>query len=210
MSPSRVIIYMTAILLTALPLQPALAAANEGDFGETHLNINNDWVIYVDVERKKQLFKNPGSKLQPITNVRVSFRKTTRVSADPEDLQLKVYEDIWYHNGHAMGSHRFRSLGIERMKRGAIYVRTTSDASEEPRAVAHAIVRLMMQTLIKDSILTTVVVPRDMFREVVAELGHYNFFGEVEGEITSGIQTSLYLTSNPPGLDIYMNYRKRK
>lgn len=210
MSFKRLAIFLTAIFLTVIPVSPALAAANEGDFGETHLNINNDWIIYVDVEKKKQLFANPGSKLRPITNLRVSYRKTTRVSLDEEDLKTRVYEDLWYHEGKAMGSHRLNKLNIDRNKRGAIYVRTTPDASTEPRAVAHAIVRLLLQSMLKDSILTAVIVPRDMFREVVSELGHFGFFAEVEGAESSGIQTSMYITSNPPGMDLYMYYRKQK
>lgn len=210
MSHSRLIIVLTAMLLSFIPVKPALAAANEGDFGETNLNINNDWIIYVDVERKKQLFSNPGSKLGPITNLRVSWRKTTRVSADEEDLKTRVYEDLWYHNGKAIGSHRLNKLTIERNKRGAIYVRSTADASAEPRAVANAIIRVFTQSLLKESIVTAVIVPRDMFREVAAELGHFGFFAEVEGVETPGIQTSMYVTSNPPGMDVYMLYRKRK
>jgi hypothetical protein len=208
--PNRFVTYLTALLLIVISARPALTAANEGDFGETTLNINNDWVIYIDVERKKHLFVNPGSKLRPITNLRVSYRKTTRVSNEEEDLKPRVYEDLWYHDGRAMGSHRLHKLGIDRNKRGAIYVRTTNDASQEPRAVANAIVRLTLQTLVKDSILTNVIVPRDMFREVVTELGHFNFFKEVEGSTASGVQTSLYVTSNPPGMDVYMYYRKKR
>lgn len=210
MSFRRLVTLLAATLLTVIPVKSALAAANEGDFGETHLNINNDWIIYVDVAKQKQLFSNPGSKLKPITNVRVSWRKTTRVCADEEELKPRPYEDLWYHDGKAIGSHRLNKLTIDRNKRGAIYVRTTGDVSAEPRAVAHAIVRLLLQSMLKESILTAVIVPRDMFREVVAELGHFGFFAEVEGAETSGIQTSMYVTSNPPGMDVYMFYRKRK
>ena len=209
MSLSRFFAFLTAFVLSTVPGAPALAAANEGDFGETNLNINNDWVVYIDVERKKQLFSNPGSKLRPITNVRVSYRKTTRVS-DGEEVKGKTYEDLWYHDGKAMGSHRYCKLGIERSKRGAIYVRATNDASEEPRAVANAIVRLTLELIVKDSILTTVVVPRDMFREVVAELGHFGFFVEVEGRTLSGPRTSMYLVSNPSGMDAYMYYSRKQ
>jgi len=207
---SRLVAALIASLIFFSPESPVLAVANEGDFGETHLNINNDWVVYIDVERKKQLFNNPGSKLKPMTNIRVSYRKTTRSAQEGEETTPKIYEDLWYHNGRAMGSHRFRKLGIDRSKRGAIYVRTTDDATLEPRAVANAIVRLTIELMVKDSILTAVVVPRDMFREVMTELAHFGFVVEAEGTVTTGVQTNLFLTSNPKGEDAYLYYRKKR
>lgn len=190
---------------------PAWAAANEGDFGETNLNIHNDWIMYVDVQRKKQLFAYPGSKLRPITNLRVSYRKSKRVASDDEEaINPKLYEELWYHQGKAVGSRRFARLGIESGKKGTIYVRTTDDAQAEPQAVANAIVRLCVQLWIKDVVVTTVVVPRDMFREVATAMGELNFYSMPSDANIPGMNVSMYMVSNPGGMEAYMYYLKKR
>ncbi|MDZ4836605.1 MAG: hypothetical protein SGJ27_22740 [Candidatus Melainabacteria bacterium] len=182
------------------------AAAFEEDFGERGLNIGNDWVIYVEAKNKKEFLNYKGSHLNPITNLRVIYRKTPRHSSDA-DITPRTYEDLWYHQGRALGSRRYCKLEIDETKRGIVIFRNSEDAVREPRAVANSIVKLTVELALKNVVCLGFVVPKEMYNDVILDLAHFGFTNKPTLKL-GGMQTSIYLMSNPSGLETDLYFQK--
>jgi hypothetical protein len=179
---------------------PIAAFALEDEYDERGLDRVNDWVIYIDAKKKKEYFNYKGSHLNPITSVKITYRKTPRHSEDA-DVTTRKYEELWYHQGRALGSRRYCSLNIEQYKKGIVLVRDSEDVLQEPRAVANAIVKLTVELSIKQINCLGITVPKDMYRDVVADLAHFGFSTKNETLKFPGRQTSISLYSNPSGLE---------
>lgn len=196
------------ILLLLVCIQTTVpAAAFEEEFSERGLDYTNDWVIYIDTTTKKEFLNYKGSQLNPISNLRVSYRRTPRHS-EGFDPSPRKYEDLWYHQGRALGSRRYCSLNIDQNKRGIVIVRNSEDAAREPRAVANAIVKLTVELALKNIVCLGFMVPKDMYKDVVADLAHFGFSAKNDTLKLGGMQTSIYLCSNPSGLETDLYFQK--
>ncbi len=198
----------TVLLLALVFLQSfAPAIAFEEDYSQSVVDYNNDWVLYIDVQKRKELFNYRGSNLNPVTSLKVTSRKTPRHTPGVEAVQ-RTYEELWYHQGRALGSRRYNKHEIGKQKQGIIFVRPSEDALSEPRAVAHAAIKLSIELILKDIVVLGVVIPRDMYKDVVADMAHFGFQAKTDTLKYGGRQTSIYLLSEPKGLENTLFFQK--
>ncbi len=198
-----------AVILTVLAWTQIITSgtAFEEEYSERGLDLTNDWVIYIEAKSKKEFLNYKGSNLNPITNLRVIYRRTPRHS-EGSDCTPQPYEDLWYHQGRALGNRRYCALKIEKMKRGIVIIRPSEDAAREPRAVANVIVKLTVELALKNIVCLGFIVPKDMYKDVVADLSHFGFSAKNDTLKLGGMQTSIYLSSNPPGLETDLYFQK--
>jgi len=161
---------------------------------EKSLRSANDWILYVDVTRLSNYFKYNGSRLFPVINVRVRCIE----AGDSKLHQAQTYEDLWYHNGQIIGSHRVNKLPFGEFKLGTIIVRRTGEAASETAAIANALARLTLDLKLKQSTISAISVPNECFNQVCIELGRYGFY---KHESNSYFPFSLHLTTSTPSPD---------
>lgn len=187
----RLIIFTTVILLLSAALlvvkQPKVEA-NTRDF---------DWVITVTTEELKDYFTFPGTNLNPIVKVKVTYqdKKTTKNEEVP-------YEDLYFRGCEAVGLRRYSVLNINNTGLGAIRIQhKTSDAgSGETCSAANAITRLLLDTYILGDAPSVVLVPRTSFGPIAQDLRRENFF-PFESGADQAIPASIILSlaSEPDG-----------
>ncbi len=185
-------------------------AEPEEEFSDSYLDKFNDYVVFIDVSKKKQFLTYKGSQLSSITNLKVTYRKSPRYNIGSEvDVKSLKYEDLWYHDGRPVGSRRYAQLEIAKMKQGSILVRPSEEALREPYALANAIVKLTVELSLKDVCLTGAYVPKEMFRDVVSAMAKYDFLQRRETLKLGPMQTSVMILSNPSGLESVLYYQRR-
>jgi len=121
------------------------------------------------------------SQLNPLTDVSVSFRSSQRgasVSAKPAEL----YEEFWYHLGTPVGLKRFQSLTISPNQFGTIIVGNVGDHCD---AAANVVIRLLLDLALRKVATSVVLVPRDKYDQISAELALNNFFPTIQGNSVS-------------------------
>lgn len=197
------------VVLIVFVLLQTFAPANafEEDYSPRVVDSANDWILYIDVQKRKEFLNYRGSNLNPITSLKVTSRKTPRHTPGVEAVQ-RTYEELWYHQGRALGSRRYNKHEIQQQKQGIIFVRPSEDALSEPRAVAHAAIKLTIELILKDIIVLGVVIPRDMYKDVVADMAHFGFQAKEDTLKYGGRQTSIYLLSHPKGLENTLYFQK--
>jgi|GEM_PF-2603125 len=187
----RLIIFTTLLLVLSAVLlvyrEPKCAASTR-DF---------DWIITVTTEELKDYFTFPGTNLNPIVKVTVSYQdKKLTKGADTQ------YEDMYFRGCEAVGLRRYSVLNINNTGLGAIRIlhKNTDADSGETCAAANAITRLLLDTYIMGDAPSVVLVPRTSFSAITQDLRRENFFpfdSNAEQAVPASIILSL--ASEPDG-----------
>lgn len=202
-----------AKLLILIAVVTAIAGGAPGradvevDQSDARLDSLHDFVLFIDADTLKDHFKYHGSKLFPIVRLKVSLRAIAWQKKRDEEIKTEKFEELWYYDGKPIGSRQYCQNKIDARKIGTIIVRTVDGDPRQTQAVASAIVKLSIDLRLRDAMVSSIVLPRDRYKETVEYLGNYGFFGNFVP--TSGIHMSLHMRSNPPGKDEYLYYRKR-
>lgn len=156
-----------------------------------------DWVVEISTQELHHYLQYAGSIFKPLIIARVVY-------FNPQSLSSKYrYEDIFYHNGEAIGCRRKGRLAFGNNFDVSIFVAEKSSFSaSEKAAAANAIVRLLLDLLLKGNMVTAVVVPDSAFTEIVEGLKRQNF--DVVGQAIPGKAAYgaivIRLNSSPSGL----------
>jgi hypothetical protein len=126
--------------------------------------------------------------------------------AENED-GAQTFQDLWYHDGHALGCKHYHSPPILRQQVGCLFVKPSKDTLAHSVDVANAMVRVLMELQVRDLSPSAYIVPADMYDDVVAGLNDLGFFGNFA--LYSGPQLSMHLISNPRGKNVYYFYKKK-
>lgn len=188
---NRLAIFTTLMLVLSAVLlfyREPKCNANTRDF---------DWVITVTTEELKNYFTFPGTNLNPIVKVTVSYqdKKTTK----GEDQK---YEDMYFRGCEAVGLRRYSVLNINNTGLGAIRIQhKNADAGTgETCAAANAITRLLLDTYILGDAPSVVLVPRTSFAAIGQDLRRENFY-PFDSNADQAVPASIILSlaSEPDG-----------
>ena len=158
-----------------------------------------DWTITVKTTIDNKALNYPSSTLKPLAVLSAAYRMAPRFSKDG-NAETYPYEDLWYHEGRAIGCRLYHRLNTPQYYQGAIRIVPSKDASQSPAAIANAIVRLMLDIGLRKCVLTVVFVPRDIFHEVQDNLTKFGFFPN-QGTIP------LFLFSDPYSQRVNLYHR---
>ncbi len=197
----RIALQSALLLVSATVLQLPVSAAGQLYLTEDEVAERSDWVMVVDAMRLPNYLRYPGSKLCPITQVRVSYLNCLdKIPARPV-----LYEDFWYHDGQPIGCRRYSLMTIKPIdRRGTIFVKPGKDISANTAAVANAIVRLTVDLNVHDVSAAAVIVPEELHRQLVSDFGGFGF---LKRAVQAGAQVGIRLVSNPRVFDEYLYYK---
>jgi hypothetical protein len=200
---------LAMLTLFSLCLGPARAEMAAPD-QEKIMKKQFQWIFYCDMDVLPQFMNYKGSPTHPIVRFVVTFVRTNAFMGrnTPAATPIK-YEELWYHDGQALGMKRYGDIFPGPMEQGAIYVRAmhgNDSVCMYTRDVADAIVRLTMDTYMKRSIMAGVFVPIDCFDQIASDLGFFNFFLMEVATGGIGENMTLHMQSYPKGKDKYFYY----
>lgn len=186
-------------LLTGIFLQPITVVAAVLDIPRIDLDRQYDWTIFLEALEVESYLNYKGSKLHPLTKVRVFIQKSPRGNSEKEDTEPFVYEDFWYFNGKCIGMHRKHTMALRKDSLGAIVLRKCSGKSNQALAATNAALRVLVdlqQAQVGTNIL--MVSPAD-YEEIAGSLSEFGFYRGIIP--SSGKQLGLDLHSYPHGKD---------
>lgn len=189
-----------AVLYLALFCQLPCGADFNARLDDSYFSNEFDWAVFIEMSDDKPYLSYPGSRLNPLTVLRVSAREFPETGGYIAPAQ--VYEEFWYHEHTPIGLRRFSQPNIQPDQRGVMVL---GQAGTNSAAAAQVILRIMVElTVQKEALATVAIVPLNRYDQIVSELGHYSFYpGKPVG---NKAQVALRIASNPPGKD-NMYYR---
>lgn len=177
------------------------------DYSDDTLNKRFDWVITADTTTLKNYLNYQSSGLHPLSKVKVSYRLTPRFNRQRLSFDPVWYEDLWYHECKPVGCRKVHVLGLDSGQQGAIYFRNSKEAVLNHCAIANTTVRLLLDTGLKQAMLSSVIVPLECFDKVSSDLGQFNFF-PYEIKPDTGISATMHidLVSQPRSREMSLYY----
>ena len=197
----RIAVQSALLFASVTVLQLPVSAAGQLYLTEDEVAERSDWVMVIESTRLPNYLKYPGSRLNPITQVRVSYLNCLdKIPARPV-----LYEDFWYHDGQPIGCRRYSLLTIKPVdRRGTIFVKPGKDISANTAAVANAIVRLTVDLNVNAVSAAAVIVPEELHRQLVSDFSACGFW---KRDVRAGGQVTIRLVSNPRVFDEYLYYK---
>ncbi len=194
--------FLAALLV--LVAQPA--RTQDSLFDNSSLDQRFDFVITVQTQVLKNYMSYQGSTLNPITQLSVTYRETPRLNRDRVSKTVQ-YEDLWYHDCHAIGCRRYNVFQIEPGEQGAIRFVPSQDTTASGCAIANATTRLLLDIGLNQSALAAVFVPADAVGSVTSEFEQFNFH-PFTPKPDHGLKAamSLFICSEPEGTKQYLYY----
>ncbi len=136
-----------------------------------------DWTVEVKTEKMERHFEYEGSTLKPVSRANIRYYPM----AD-EDNKID-YEDIWFHNGKALGLERKHKFELNEGDGIAIKVshKTDSPDAEEIKAAADAISLVYLDSYLHRNPIVTVIVKNPVFHDISNALQeqHWEILPEV-------------------------------
>lgn len=177
-------------------------------FSDDWFNRQNDWTIYVGLSPMDKYLKYRGSEMTPVMRIPIEYRYSpNRNFRKSYPLERQKYEEIWYHDGKAVGLKRYTQLMLSSDEQGALYITPNPKNGENIRELTNAMVRLVLDIYARRTILATIVVPQEYFENFAGELAQYNFFKlTVVYPGGPGNNMSIHLVSQPQGTERYFYY----
>jgi hypothetical protein len=197
-----------ATLIVALWLSlncGCLASVNQ-ELSNEYLMNQFDWTLYLDVRDMPAYLNYRGTSLNPLTRVRIYFRKMTRSANGGSGESIKLYQDLWYYRGQIIGLKRQMPLQLGSNESGCIMVGPTISGAYATPAASDSIVRLIASLYLKSAVASSVFVPSEHYDAFISSLGRYNFAPQMNTR--EGLQMSLHLQAYPNGSDEFLYLRK--
>ncbi|MBX9691220.1 MAG: hypothetical protein K2Z81_02480 [Cyanobacteria bacterium] len=198
--------YILICVLTLIYGPPPCFSQLADHSDEEKLDRQHDWVIFADIQDKLSLFKYKGSRLYPVTNVRLSLRPISNSRRKAIDLKTERYQDLWFHHGQVVGSRRYKPLDLTPNSVGTIIIRNLSEEQDSCQAAAGAVVQLSVDLFLRRILVSSVVIPQDRYNDFTESLATYGFTSSA----TEGLpQMSIHLRSKPYVRDQYFYWHSR-
>lgn len=180
------------------------ASADELEFPpiERRITMGSNWLLSLNISTLDNMLNYPGSLIHPITQVRVILY--THDFRTQSWSKGQIYEDLWFSNGRPVGSRRYLRLQLPPGSYGNIYVVRTKDCSSQTKALDDTILRLFVDLVRLNSILSAVVLPQDICDNAASDLGIFNFYPA--NIIGAGKMLMLHFQSTPMSYDKYFVY----
>jgi hypothetical protein len=175
-------------------------------YDNASMNQRFDFVIEVQTQVLQNYMNYTGSTLYPITQLRVTYRETQRLSSGLAGTNIQ-YEDLWYHNCQAIGCRRYNVFQVKPGEQGCIHFLTSSDTGGAGCPIANATTRLLLDIGLNNSALAAVIVPTDSVNSVIQQFEQFNFhpFVPVPDKPVQATM-SLFVCSEPAGIKKYLYY----
>lgn len=184
----------------SLLCQIASYAQFNADLRNPYLVREFDWAMFIDAHDMKHYLNYQGSRFYPLTNVRINFRAIARGSN--ASTQSQIYEEIWYHEGTALGLRRYHQLSIAPDGIGVIIVGTSGYEPGHALAITNVLVRLLLDLELTEAVISVVLLPVNEYDQIATALGRYGFSPYVNA-VMEGPQIGFHLRSYPQGKDQY-------
>jgi hypothetical protein len=200
---------LSAALILGFVFLPLQADAVKSDLVDPYLQREFDWGVYVEARNVDHYLEYEGSRLHPLTRVRIYFRSFSRVGILVPNTPSTKYEELWYYRGKSVGLRRYSHLDIPKDDIGAVIVGQPADKgdrSEQSQAIANALVRVLLDLHLKKALTSVVSIPREQYDEVCGELGRYGF--QANSRVLDGAQMSIHVRSFPHEMDEYLFFQK--
>jgi hypothetical protein len=167
------------------------------------------WAFVVDLPDANYYLKYPGTKLWPMTKVRINLRTYSR-NQNAAPYQNTYYEELWYHYHMPVGLRRYSQIAIAEQTNGAIIVCPgdgTADPLQRPLAISDAIVRLVADVALRHAATALVLVPEDDYEFIVEGLSQFQFLPRSPGAPIRSI--GIHLRAYPGGKDEHFYLQKQ-
>ncbi|HEY9732748.1 MAG TPA: hypothetical protein V6C89_12595 [Drouetiella sp.] len=199
--------FFASLICFALSATPVIADRIV-PFSDDWFNRQFDWVVYMSLSPMDNFLKYPGSTMSPIMRVPVEYRYSpNRTFRKSYPLERQKYEEIWYHDGRAVGLRRYKELNLSQQEQGAVYITPNPRNGQNVPELTNALVRLVLDIYAKRTILATIVVPQELFENFANALAQYNFFKlTIVYPGGPGNNMSIHLVSEPFGTERYFYY----
>ncbi|MBX9668088.1 MAG: hypothetical protein K2X93_10740 [Candidatus Obscuribacterales bacterium] len=151
---------LTISVFTALILAVVSPLAG---IGADPLEKPYDWTIEINTAKLDRHFEYEGSTLRPVSKADVTYY---RVNHEDEKTN---YEELWFHNGKALGLERKNKLEMEEGDGVAIKVvhKTSTPDAEELKAAADAISLLYLDAYLNRNLVVSVIVKDSTFNDIL-------------------------------------------
>ena len=198
--------YFSMLVAAILTLVAQPAQTQDSFFDSSSLDQRFDFVITVQTQVLQNYMAYQGSTLNPITQLSISYRETTRLNKNRVSKTVQ-YEDLWYHDCKAIGCRRYNVFQVEPGEQGAIRFVPSQDTTAAGCAIANATTRLLLDIGLNQSALAAVFVPADAVGSVTSAFEQFNFHPFTPSP-DHGIKgaMSLFISSEPAGTKQYMYY----
>lgn len=180
------------------------AIADETDFPtlEPRYSMGCTWLISLNTTVLDHMLDYPGSLIHPITQIRVMYY--LRDQRTHGWTKGEKYEDFWFSSGRPIGCRIYRNLPIPSGSYGVMYVARTKDCGNQTRAIDDSILRLYLDLMSLNCVLSSVVLPQEICDNAASDLGAFNFYRA--SIINGGRYLLLHFLSSPMGFDKYYMY----
>ena len=175
---------------------------------DENLRAEYEWAIILDQSDLNSMLNYGGSKVWPLTKVRVQYRpyKEGDNSVPPSGI---LYEDVWYHDESTLGLRRYNEISIAERSFGAIVI-CPGKLNEEHRrsralAMVDSIMRLVVDVQLRNAETTVVLVPANSYDDISEALGTFNFFAATPGIPLSPL--NIHVRAYPEGADQFFYSR---
>lgn len=183
------------VLVVLMVLQFMVSPATALDVPRDYLDREYDWTIFVDASAVEQYLNYKGSKLHPLTKVRVSVQKSPRSLQNDEEATEYVYEDFWYYKGKPIGLHRKHKLDIRQGLCGLVVIRHTSNQPGQVMSVTNAALRVLVDLQYAKLVTNTFMVAEEDYEEVSGCLNEFGFYKGIQP--SAGKQLGIDLRTFP-------------
>jgi hypothetical protein len=175
---------------------------------DQNLRAEYEWAIILDQSDVNGMLNYGGSKVWPLTKVRVQYRpyKEGANAVPPSSI---LYEDVWYHDAATLGLRRYNEISIAERSFGAI-VMCPGKLNQENRhsralAMVDSIMRLVVDVQLRNAETTVVLVPANSYDDISEALRSFNFFAATPGVPLSPL--SIHVRAYPEGADQFFYSR---
>lgn len=172
------------------------------NLNDNYLQTQFDYSAFIQPEAMQHYLNYEGSRLRALTRVRIYTREFLRGGDYQASSPAKLYQELWYQEGHSIGLRQKAKLNLPSEKIGAIVVGKCNSNGHEPLAVGNAVVRLVLDLHLRREIVSVVLLPLQSFDQIAASLSNYNFYRASEAP-EEGEHFSICLRSYPDGREEY-------
>lgn len=134
----------------------------------------NSWRIFLSARVLKNYLNYKTSGLYPVTEVTVAYK--VRDMKTWEWQPQRTYEKFWFSNGKVIGLKRYEQLPLTADMSGNVVVLQTQDNSEQPAPIVGTVLYLYVDLQLKNVQFGGVIVPKQDFDQLSAELARHMFY----------------------------------
>lgn len=174
------------------------------DLSHAYLQQQFAWAMYIDSRQVDHYLNYAGSKLHPLTKVRIRYRYFPH-DGRVVDWPAKTYDELWYHDGTPIGLRRNAEIKLNTNDIGVIIIGPADGAAKSNLATADALVRLLVNLQLQHGTVGSVVVPSDQYDSLVENLARYGFFESKK--VVQGPQMKIHLRTDLGTAETYLVLR---